>query len=232
VHRLAFYELSGLFEPQVVTLTAENDLAYVSTLTEKEAQVVANAIQKRKREFATGRALARQALAYLRRPGVELLSGPDRTPIWPPGISGSISHCDGRAVVAVAEHGTVGIDIEQRRDLKPELWPLVMLPEEIFELEQYGDDEERGQGALLVFSAKEAAYKAQYGWSKQLLDFHAIRVNFDPQPTRATRGGFTCVLQREVPPFAAGSILCGRYRCDAFATGEIVTGVHIEDPDG
>ena len=65
--------------------------------------------------------------------GFDLVNAEDRSPIWPAGIAGSLSHCDTRAWVALVDRsaGTVGIDGEHREALKPELWRHTMLPEEI-----------------------------------------------------------------------------------------------------
>ena len=223
-------EIPGLFEPDVIVLSTEIHEAALGTITEREAALVARAVDKRKREFATARSLAKQAMGRVGvPPAFELLNAPDRSPIWPEAISGSISHCDTRAVVAIGERarvGTVGVDVEHRDELKRELWKTVFLREEIDALDARFASDVRGKVALALFSAKEALYKAQYPWSTQFMGFHELRVELIPEG--AARGRLECHFQNDVGPFAKGEVARGRYRLDAFPAGEVVTGVRIE----
>ena len=87
-----------------------------------EAAHVAQAIPKRRREFARGRVSARQVLAELGVPSVSLLVGPKREPLWPEGIVGSITHDDRLCVVAVAraeKYAGLGVDVEPDEPLEP-----------------------------------------------------------------------------------------------------------------
>lgn len=232
--RIASSEVTELFDADVVVLTAAIDESALAMITAREAELVARAVDKRKREFATARALARQAMARLGRHGVEILSAADRSPIWPEGITGSISHCDTRAVVAIgarARVGTVGVDVEHRDELKRDLWKTVFLEEEIAALDARFDLDVRGRMALALFSAKEALYKAQHPWSSQFMGFHELRVELVPDGALASRGTLACTFQNDVGPFARGTVARGRYRLDAFATGEVLTAVRI-DPAG
>jgi len=52
------------------------------------------AIDKRRREFAAGRAAARMALRQRGGPDVAIPAAADRAPVWPTGWQGSISHKD------------------------------------------------------------------------------------------------------------------------------------------
>src|SRR5690242_4153856 len=67
-----------------------------------EAAQIQGAVEARRREFATGRHCARQALAALGVPATPLLSGGHREPLWPAGVVGSITHCTGYRAAAVA----------------------------------------------------------------------------------------------------------------------------------
>ena len=203
--------ISDLFDDERVSvLGAPIDGAHVERLTELEASAIPRAAPKRRREYATARYLARTGLAELGVPRFDLLNNEDRSPQWPPGIAGSISHSDTHAVVALgrrAEVGTVGVDIEHRAELKPELWRHTMLPAEIDWLEARSDAE-RGHLALVLFSAKEALYKAQYPVTSEFMSFADLRVELDPQ-TRRVR----CVFQRDVGggTFARGFCAEGRW---------------------
>ncbi|RZO58716.1 MAG: 4'-phosphopantetheinyl transferase superfamily protein [Sandaracinaceae bacterium] len=219
---VSFSELPDLFDDDVVVLSAPVDEVHIAELTAAERAAVARASIKRQREFATARVLARAGLARLGIEGFELLNREDRAPIWPDGIAGSISHCDTRAFVAVADRamvGTVGVDVEHRDELARRLWRHTMLPEEIAWLDTRAEVE-RGRLALALFSAKEALYKAQYPWSETFMGFHALRVSLHPEDRR-----IDCIFQREVGPFPEGTVVHGRFT--ETATGELVAGVHI-----
>src|SRR5690349_19867240 len=86
-----------------------------STLFAEEAERVAKAVTKRRREFATVRHCARQALAELGIQPVALLNGERGAPKWPAGVVGSMTHCAGYRAAAVALDTvihTIGIDAE------------------------------------------------------------------------------------------------------------------------
>lgn len=221
-------EITDLLPAHVTVLTAEHTDAALSLVMPEEAALVARAIDKRRREFATGRALARAALGRLGSSAVAIPSAPDRSPIWPDGIAGSISHCDTRAVVAIGRRneGTVGVDVEHRAELKRELWSSVFLPAEIARLEARWDPTRRGRMALVLFSAKEALYKAQYPWTTKFMGFSELEV--DVEEESATRGALSCTFQGDVGRFPRGTVARGRYDLSAFGAGpEIVTGVAI-----
>lgn len=227
--------LDGLFDDladatPIVTLAAPIVERWEGALTERERALIERAIDKRKREFATGRTLARAALGELGLHAVELLNGPDRAPIWPDGIAGSISHCDRVAVVAVtrASHGTLGVDVEHRGELKRELWKTVFLPREIEALDAAFDAPMRGRMALVLFSAKEALYKAQYPRTTTFMGFHELHVTIEAEGD--ARGRLVCTFQNDVGTdtrFAKSTVAHGRYVLDAAPGAEVVTSVFI-----
>jgi 4'-phosphopantetheinyl transferase EntD len=155
----------------------------------EEAELVANAVAKRKNEFARGRALARDALSRLGIHGFALLPGPERAPIWPSGVVGSVTHTQGMCAVAVAEaarYPGLGIDVERALPLPPQLVERVCRPDETSRLATLGELEPL-TAARLVFSAKEAAYKCQFGITRSYLGFHELGVDFEPGGTFAVR---------------------------------------------
>lgn len=161
------------------------------------------AVDRRLREFAAGRAAARAAMVALGLPEVPLPMGADRAPHWPAGVVGSITHSDTACLAAVARTDSVwgiGIDLEPKGWLDPDLWDTVLRPEERMDLPREG----AGFQALLVFSAKEAAYKAQHPLTRTLIDFHALRVRLAP----AT---FTAEWQIDLGPFRKGAVMEGRH---------------------
>lgn len=196
----------------------------MTELSPAEAKVVETASEKRRGEFATARALARHGLRELGIVGHDLLNGSDRAPIWPDGVTGSVSHCDTRALVAVADRrvGTVGVDIEHREGFRTALWSRVFLPEEISALERH-PSAERPRLALAVFCLKEALYKAQYPRSERYMGFHELSVELID--ASSVGGGARCVFQGPVGPFAKGFEAEGRFV--RLASGETAAGVRI-----
>jgi enterobactin synthetase component D len=191
----------------------------IASMSGREAATMVNVVNKRRREFATARALAREGFErFFGLRDFDLLNGEDRAPIWPQGISGSISHCSTRAWVALvdAAYGTVGIDGENRDQLERNLWHMTMRDEEIAWLGELQTSLQERR-ALVIFSAKEALYKAQYPWSSEFVDFMAVRVNLNED------GNLQCIFQRDIGPFQRGFIANGRWRDE----NEIVTSVHI-----
>jgi 4'-phosphopantetheinyl transferase EntD len=131
---------------------------------------IAKAVPHRRAEFTTGRACARRALAALGVAPAAILSGPEREPLWPDGVVGSITHCAGFRAAAVgraAQYRTIGIDAEPDEPLPEGILDLVSLPSERSQLE-------RAAGVHLdrvLFSAKESVYKAWFPVARRWLGF-------------------------------------------------------------
>jgi 4'-phosphopantetheinyl transferase EntD len=179
-------------------------------LFESERLAIGGAIDRRQREFAVARILARQALTELGRPPCALLNGDDRAPIWPEGIVGSITHTREICAVALALRSnvvSVGIDIERDEPLKEELVPAVCRPAETAWLGAQAPGD-RGWLGKLVFSVKECAYKVQYPISRTFLDFSAMEVGVDLAAQR-WRATFT---EPAGTAFTIGDTLAGRWR--------------------
>jgi 4'-phosphopantetheinyl transferase EntD len=99
--------LASLLPPEVAVEEVFGDPEDAVLLPGEEA-VVARAVDKRRREYTTTRHLARAALSRLGLPPVAIATGGNREPLWPAGIVGSITHCDGYRAVAVARVGSRG----------------------------------------------------------------------------------------------------------------------------
>jgi hypothetical protein len=113
--------IGDILPPQVAVAEAFGDLPRVVLFPDEEA-VISNAVDKRRNEFATARACARDALAKLGMPPVPIVPGLRGAPQWPPGVVGSITHCAGYRASAVARDRdvvTVGLDAEPHDDLPP-----------------------------------------------------------------------------------------------------------------
>ena len=223
------HELEGLFEGPVVVRTSPVDVTAAASLHPNEASLVARAVDKRRHEFATGRKLARAALAQLGVNGVAILQDEMRAPIWPEGVAGSISHCTKRVFAAVGrrgETGTFGIDAEDRLRLSEDLWPRILVDEERAFVANAPLDE-RQRLAMIVFSAKESLYKAQYPRTNEFMDFADARIEIAKLERRPSlRGTFRGVFLRDVGCFLAGTVVAGKIS-ELSAEQILVTSVQI-----
>lgn len=161
-----------------------------------ESAAIARAVTKRREEFVAGRLAARCAMRALGYPDRAVPMAEDRSPIWPEGLVGSISHCSFAAVCAVAgcdSLGAVGIDVETDEDLPADLLGSVCGAEEL-----NPEDPGAGQLGKRIFSAKEAAYKAQYAISATIFGFDGLAVQM------TGTGTDLAVFTRDVLPFRQG----------------------------
>ncbi|HZP44660.1 MAG TPA: 4'-phosphopantetheinyl transferase superfamily protein [Candidatus Binataceae bacterium] len=168
---------------------------------------VATAAESRRLEFRAGRDCARRALLELNYPIQPLRRRADRTVEWPEGVVGSVTHTRDYAAAVVArscDWGGIGIDAELSDGANdPKLWRLIATPEEITWVAAQG--ERAAFSATLLFSAKEAFYKAQYCLT-------ARWVNFDEARFHLTPGGFEIELLIDLPRVGKrGSRLSGSY---------------------
>lgn len=157
-----------------------------------EEAVVGNAVAKRRREFAVGRSCARQALGVLGLPPGPLLSGSRGEPLWPAGVVGAITHCDGycAAVVARSEDiAAVGVDAEPARPLPAGILDAVSLPEERARLPRPAGRDRYVPWDRLLFSAKESVYKVWFPLTGRSLEFEDASVTFHPEHGGAEAGG-------------------------------------------
>lgn len=164
--------LAALFPADVAVAICTLPAANPRDLWPEERQAMIGAVPGRLAEFAAGRQAARSALAALGLRPTALPMGPDRAPVWPAGISGSIAHAAGLAV-AVARHGApLGVDVEDDSPLPQDLWSSLTSPEERAAFPP-GDP---GRQVRLVFAAKEAVFKAQSQGARAMFGFDAVRV--------------------------------------------------------
>lgn len=153
-----------------------------------------SAVETRRREFAAGRLYAREALNALGLQGATIRRGDHGEPIWPRGITGSISHSAGLCLVVATPDTAVrsiGIDIEVATSLEPGLWPALCSAHELATLRHAANPAIAGRRVLELFSAKEAGYKCQFPMTGEFIDFPAATVHFE-----ANRGRFLIELER------------------------------------
>ncbi|WP_341661545.1 4'-phosphopantetheinyl transferase superfamily protein [Vibrio sp.] len=137
------------------------------------------AVDKRCAEYLAGRIVARKAIERINGTTPQIGTHKDRSPIWPQGLIGSITHSDGVVIAAVAEqkhHRLLGIDFEH--------WMSAQLADEL--CDQLLDQSEKQlllqsdlafeRGVTLIFSLKESLYKALYPHVNTFFGFDEARV--------------------------------------------------------
>lgn len=203
--------LATLFPPEVAIAICEVAAADPTSLWPAEQAAVKGAVPHRLAEFAAGRAAARAALAALGLAPAPLPMGPDRAPVWPDGISGSIAHAAGIAI-AVARNGPpLGVDVEADAPLPPDLWPVITTQAERDAL----PEGESGRLIARIFAAKEALFKAQHPERRAMFGFDAVTVTL-------ANTGFHARFVTSAGAFRPGDIIGGRL---AVAEGLILAGV-------
>ncbi len=168
----------------------------------RTSEVAVSATPTRRTEFATGRALARRCLITLGQPPQNIERGPDREPIWPEGLTGSISHTAGLTIAIVwappdVKGAGIGIDAEQLSRVDQTIFDTVFTAQEC-ELLSRCNAQERDLLATGLFSAKESIYKAQYPLTKRFIDYHEIEIM--PENALGNTTGITQLrLQHSLP---------------------------------
>lgn len=154
--------------------------AVPARLPASEQSLIERAVESRRLEFAAGRELAR---TLLHRAGVAtdaLLRDKDRVPTWPQAVVGSITHCRSLCAVAVAPRSVsagIGIDVEPARALDEVLHASILRPAERGRIDAL-PSALSPLGGILVFSIKEAVYKAIYPERRVFLDFQQVEIEF------------------------------------------------------
>ena len=149
-------------------------------LLAQEAAQIRSAVHSRRREFTAGRSCARQALRQLGLPETAILRGEHREPLWPAGVVGSITHCQGYCAAAAAKTGdarSIGIDAEVHARLPANILERVSIPEERAWL---SSAPEGIHWDRVLFSAKESLYKAWFPLARRELGFDEVSVSFEP----------------------------------------------------
>ena len=175
--------------------------------------------KERKTEFLRGRKCAQEALRKLYAKGqglwgkYEIGVNKDRSPLWPSGITGSITHNKNWIMSCVSyqnEVRGVGVDIEDTLRFKT----LKKVGSKIFagKEEKLGDSIENQMGPqdflTLIFSSKEALFKCLYPLCKTFFyfkDAEIIKINLKERR-------FTFRLEKDLGDvFKKGDLFEGRY---------------------
>jgi len=175
--------LRSLLPPEITVSSQRPDTTHASaSLYPVEYDAIAQAVPKRRREFAVGRTCAREALRQLGVAPVAIPVGPHRAPIWPDGYVGSITHCDGFVGAVAASRATfvgVGVDVERIADLDPGVVGRVCAADERTALSKVVG----ARGPLLAFCAKEAVHKCIFPAWGATLDFLDVEISLGDDNT-------------------------------------------------
>ncbi|CAG8867263.1 hypothetical protein PS627_02400 [Pseudomonas fluorescens] len=134
-------------------------------------------VAKRQAEYLAGRVCARAALLQL--DGRDYVPGTheDRSPIWPTGVHGSITHGKGWAAAVVAAEGSCrGVGLDQETLIRDER--AGRLASEILtqaEMQRLAP-EHLGLTVTLTFSLKESLFKTLYPLTRQRFYFEHAEV--------------------------------------------------------
>ncbi len=145
----------------------------MAQLSTEEAAQVANSVASRRAEYSSGRLCAHLACEKLGAPVPSLLSDAERRPLWPASLIGAISHTDRLAAALVApasRYAGLGIDIEGLGRVSADLVPRLLTPQE---------RSINGLDPAIVFSAKEAVYKAINPIAGVFIGFQEVQGEFD-----------------------------------------------------
>jgi 4'-phosphopantetheinyl transferase EntD len=165
-----------------------------------EAHLIEKSVEKRRRDFIGARHCARLALAELGEPPVAIGKGERGAPVWPRGIVGSLTHCDGYRAAALAHRlrfRSIGIDAEPHGTLPEGVLDSVSLQPErdwLTTVDRSGLHLDR-----LLFCAKEATYKAWWPLTARWLGFEDAHITFTIDESSDGAGSGTFHSQILVP---------------------------------
>ena len=171
-------ELAGLqfrgpyVEDTAVALTAIAD--HRTSLLASEISQYEAMGSARQYSFSSGRHCVRQIQTALGlQPGA--IGRRERAPIWPKDCVGSISHSSDIALATMSRSLTgIGADIERQGRVTRKIWPKLFTQREVSWLESAPDF-----CADLIFSAKEAGYKAIYPLGERFIGFQEAEIELD-----------------------------------------------------
>ncbi|GGN02027.1 putative 4'-phosphopantetheinyl transferase [Lentzea pudingi] len=181
--------LEQLFPPPIAVAERYHDDEPVELFPEEEARL-GNAVPKRRSEFSTVRACAREAMRALDVEPAAILPGPKREPLWPEGVVGSLTHCAGYRAAALArstDFATIGIDAEPHKPAPDGVLGAIAIPSEIGRMAGLRAADPKICWDRLLFSAKETTYKAWFPVTKRWLGFEDADITLDADGTFHSR---------------------------------------------
>ena len=169
-----------------IGFSCQSNSTYDETkIFEQEWQLLSpKAVNKRKYQFFLGRLAAHKAMEQLNIKPSPVLKGNDNEPVWPPGLTGSITHTKNTAIAAVAKKkdniSGVGVDIEKiTRKISWGIIDKICLPSEKVWVEQIS--QKSNIRLFMIFSAKETVYKTFFPIYKTFFGFHEVFLTWNEQ---------------------------------------------------
>lgn len=145
-----------------------------------EQALVIAAVRSRREEFSSARHLAHRLLEKQGEAMHPILTDLDRSPLWPKGWLGSLSHGRKWCAAVLARSGGglkgVGIDLEEIRPIREDLYAEILTESEMQEMRRSKAPATHAAHVLSCFSIKEAVYKAMHPIGNHGLGFQAMQI--------------------------------------------------------
>ena len=176
---------------------------------EEENGLPARSGAKKKSDLALGRAAVRRALQDLGEVPFPVTRGEYGEPIWPVGFIGSITHCRPWTVALLIRAGkrlAIGIDLESvERVAMVDISSIICTPAE----REWVRGGNLHEYLTMIFSAKEAVYKALHPYCRRYIDFKEVELSWLPQ-SQSFRVGFVGGQEAEFAGFGECVVLSRR----------------------
>jgi|SRR5581483_3435852 len=160
-----------------IGIASQSTVLRYALLAEEDCGISSLASAKRRANWMRGRVAARIALGKLGTAQGAVGRGKAGEPIWPHGISGSITHCLPWSVAAVTESSSsvfLGIDLEDTKRIQEfGIENVVCRPAE---REWVHEDSNSLERLCRIFSAKEALYKSLFPSFGHYIDFDEVEL--------------------------------------------------------
>lgn len=173
----------GVLLPECVSIVATGEDRPVARHWPLEEAVIKHVSPERRVEFRTTRECARAALEGLGYTGVKIPCGAHREPIWPVGVVGSLTHCSGMRAAAVARSTklrALGIDVEPDSTLPSGVLDVIATEREVDMLPRLRSVDRTISWDRVLFSAKEAVFKAWFPVTGQWINYPDCCLDIDP----------------------------------------------------
>ncbi len=218
LQRFAYSEFANpLFGDRALMAWAD-PCAPMSRLIGDEVLAIEHEGAVRARQFGAGRAAAHAAMEQLGHVPRPVLQGKAQAPIWPPGMTGSISHSVHDSLAVVSDDPDIlalGLKIGPAIALEPARWPEVSRISEMHWLASLGPSQ-RGHFAMLLKCIKAAVYKAQFQITGTTVTYQDVEVKID-----LGRNFFEGWLLPDLPGIGTNTPFAGRFALlsDCFVAG-------------
>ncbi|WP_305812002.1 4'-phosphopantetheinyl transferase family protein [Photobacterium leiognathi] len=162
-----------------ISLMALNKVLNAISLDQVFPSFLAGATRQRQLTFIGGRLCAEHAAAKFNQPNPFIFRSPDGVPIWPVGLRGSITHTENTAYAITSQSSIYkGLGIDSEWVVGDEgvnsILSMCCTKQELSSWFKYGL---HPLIATIIFSAKEAAYKAIHNIVMRYVDFTEFEVS-------------------------------------------------------